>query len=78
MVKDIDELCWKISLTGGERVGIKILEWEIANARETRARCLVGRIGDERKINKEAFKSVLSRLWQTLGSVTFKEIQENI
>jgi hypothetical protein len=35
MVEDIEELCWKISLTEGERVGINISEGEIADARET-------------------------------------------
>jgi hypothetical protein len=38
----------------------------------------VGRIGDEKKVNKEAFKSILSRIWCTIRPVTFKEVQYNV
>lgn len=34
----------------------------------------MGRIGDERKINKEAFKDVLSHIWRIVGIVTFIEV----
>ena len=29
------------------------------------------------RVNKEAFKTVLSRLWQMVSSVVFKKVQEN-
>ena len=38
----------------------------------------MGRIGEEKKVNKEAFKDVLSRIWRIVGSVTFKEVQDNV
>ena len=60
-------LCGRISLIGGEKVGIKISEGEIAANREKRERCHVGRIGDEKIVNKEAFKSVLVRIWRGDG-----------
>lgn len=78
MGDDLKTLCRRISLIGGEKVGIKILEGEIAADREKGERCLVGRIGDERKVNKEAFKNVLSRIWRILGTVVFNEVQDNV
>ncbi|XP_059429026.1 uncharacterized protein LOC132162821 [Corylus avellana] len=31
-----------------------------------------------KKVNKDAFKTVLSRIWRTLGGVIFKELDDNI
>lgn len=77
MSNGIEELCGKVKLIGGEREGISISEGEVADGREKGEHCLVGRIGEEKKINKEAFKMVFSRLWKIVGSVVFKEVQEN-
>jgi hypothetical protein len=29
-------------------------------------------------VNKEAFRSVLSHIWRTVGPVVFKEVQDNV
>lgn len=62
MGDDLETLCGRISLIGGEQVGIKISEGEIVDGREKGERCLVGRIRDEKKLNKDAFRTVLSRI----------------
>jgi hypothetical protein len=59
-------------------VGIKISEGEVAADREKGERCIVGRIGDEKKVNKDAFKSVLARIWCIVGIVIFGEVQDNV
>jgi hypothetical protein len=76
MIDDVDKLCGKVALIGGEQDGIAITEGEVADSRERGERCLVGRIGGERKVSKEAFKTVLSWLWRMVGTVIFKEVQE--
>jgi hypothetical protein len=78
MGDDLETLCGRISLVGGEKVGIKIMEGEVAADREKGERCLVGRVGDGKKVNKEAFKKAFSQLWRTVGDVIFNEVQENI
>jgi hypothetical protein len=78
MADDIDKLCSKVTLIGGERNGITISEGEVAESREQGDHCLVGKIRDDRKVNKEAFKTVLMRLWRIVGSVVFKEVEENL
>lgn len=78
MAEELEKLCGKITLTEGERVGVVICEGEIADGREKGERCLVGRIGGERRVNKEAFRSVLSRIWRLSGSVLFKEVLDNV
>ncbi|XP_059457118.1 uncharacterized protein LOC132186993 [Corylus avellana] len=78
MGDDLETLCGKISLIVGEKVGIPVSEGEIVADREKGERCLVGRIGIEKKVNKEAFRNVLSRIWRTMGSVVFKEMQDNV
>jgi hypothetical protein len=78
MADDIDQLCSKISLTDGEKVGISITEGEVEEVRKKGELCLVGRLWSEKKTNKEAFKSVLSGIWRLRGRVFFKEIQDNL
>lgn len=78
MSEELERLCGKIALTEGEKVGLVISEGEIAEGRMKGERCLVGRIGGERRVNKEAFRTVLSRIWRLAGSVVFKEVQDNI
>jgi hypothetical protein len=78
MTEELEKLCGRVSLTDGEKQGLTIEEGEIADGREKVGRCLVGRIGVERKINKEAFKTIMSCIWRTVGVVIFKEVQDNI
>jgi hypothetical protein len=77
MEEGLESLCSKISLTDGERVGIKVVEGDVAEIREKSLNCLVGKLWTERPINKEAFQTVLSRLWRTVGQVIFRELQDN-
>ena len=77
-VDDLETLCGRIACIGGENIGISISEGDVAADIEKGERCLVGRIGGERKVNKEAFKTVLSQIWRMVGSVTFQEVQDNV
>jgi hypothetical protein len=64
MGDDLEKHCVEGSFSeGGGEVGIKISEGEVAADREKGERCIVGRIGDEKNVNKDAFKSVLARIW---------------
>lgn len=45
---------------------------------EKGAKCLIGRIWTDKKINKESFWTTLSRLWRTTDIISFKEIQDNL
>jgi hypothetical protein len=57
---------------------IDIGEEETKELRTKGSKCLIGRLGVAKNIHKEAFKVILIRIWRTLGSVFFKEIQENL
>lgn len=46
--------------------------------RANTTKCLVGRLGVPKRVNKEAFKSLLTRIWRTGGDIFFKEINENL
>jgi hypothetical protein len=74
MVDDVDKLCGKVAFIGGKRDGITIIEGEVVDSHKRRERRPVGRIWEEWKVNKEAFKSVLMRLWRMVGNVVFKEV----
>jgi hypothetical protein len=78
MAEEIETLCGKISLIGGEATCLTIYEGDVDEDRQRGDRCLVGKVGGDRRVNKEAFRTVLSRLWRTVGSVVFKEVQDNI
>jgi hypothetical protein len=62
MADQLGELCGKISLTKGESEGIKITEGEVEEVRVQGGKCLTGRIWMVKKVNNEAFKSVLSQI----------------
>ena len=74
MADGLDDLCVKISLITGEKVGKTITKREVVDVHEVRGRSLLGQIGDMRKVNKEDFKSILSRIWRTIRNVIFKEV----
>jgi hypothetical protein len=42
------------------------------------SKCLVGRLGVPKKINREPFKNLLSRIWRMAGEIFFKEIYDNL
>lgn len=64
--------------TKGETQGITIEDGETEELRGRGALCLVGKLGPVKKFNKEAFKTLLSRIWRVEGRIFFKEIQETI
>lgn len=70
-------LCSRITLASGEKKSISITKGEISDVRKKDELCLVGRLWSEKSTNMEAFKTVLSRVWRTIGNVVFKEIQDN-
>ncbi len=38
----------------------------------------MGRLGVPKKLNKEAFKAILVRIWRLVGRLFLKEIQEHV
>jgi hypothetical protein len=78
MADKIERLCSKVSLTEGEKEGIQVHEGEIAEGREIGERCLVGKLWSSKQVNREAFQTVLSRIWRLVGTVVFKDLQDNL
>jgi hypothetical protein len=78
MADELERLCSKVSLTEGEKEGIHVMEGDVAIGREMGTRCLVGKLWTERPANKEAFKTVFSRIWRLAKTVVFKELQDNL
>ncbi|XP_059458343.1 uncharacterized protein LOC132187940 [Corylus avellana] len=78
MADELETLCGKISLLEGEKIGTKISKGEIEETKIKGKNCLIGRVWTGKRVNKKAFKSVLSRIWRTVRRVVFKEILENI
>jgi hypothetical protein len=62
----------------GEQKGLQISDESIQELRVKGSRCLVGRLGVPKKLNKEAFKAILVRIWRPAVKVIFKEIQDNL
>ncbi|XP_059436243.1 uncharacterized protein LOC132169189 [Corylus avellana] len=78
MAEQLEKLWGTISLTEGEKNGIAITEGEIEEARAQGGRCLIGKLWMGKRVNKDALKTVLSRIWRTLGGIIFKELDDNI
>jgi hypothetical protein len=78
MTEQLEELYGNISLSKGEKAGIIIIEGEIEEVRVQGGWCLVRRIWMAKKVNKEAFKVLLTRIWRITRGVIFKELVDNI
>jgi hypothetical protein len=78
MADSIVELCENMSLTEGEQVGLCIHEDDTADLRMMWGKCLVGRLLTERRVQKDAFRISMAKLWRTIGSVIFKELDDNL
>jgi len=73
----VEKLGEGMRLSEGEKARIVITEDETADLRVRSGRCLIGRIMSDRRIQKEAFKAFMARLWKTTGKVSFKELEDN-
>jgi hypothetical protein len=78
MTEELKELCGRISLSEKEKIGIKVDEDDVCEARESIGKCLVGKVWTEKTVNREAFRSVMASVWRNVGRVRFKELHENI
>ena len=79
MVESRDQMGKKAIRTKGEKEGIAITEDDVGEIRAQGEYCSIGRIwAEKKKINKEAFKTVLSQIWHAEGCVPLKEMQENL
>lgn len=65
-------------LTKGEQVRIVVTEEDVGEARVHGAYCLVGKLWTNKKTNKEAFRTVLARIWRAEGRMSLKELQDNM
>jgi hypothetical protein len=64
--------------TKGEQTGISITDEDVAEAEEHGANCLIGKVWTKEKITKEAFKTVMAKIWRAEQSITFREVQDNL
>jgi hypothetical protein len=67
-----------LPLTEGEKKGIEIAEETVQDLRIKGSKCLIGRLGVPKKLNKEAFKAVLMRIWRPAGKLMINEVQESL
>jgi hypothetical protein len=65
-------------LSKGEQKGTEIVDETIEELRIKGSRCIVGRLGEPKKLNKDAFKAILVRIWRPAGRLIFKEILDNL
>jgi hypothetical protein len=65
-------------LTTREQQGVHIIDAETEDLRSKGELCLVGKMGVAKKLNKETFKAILTRIWKAEGQIFFKELQPNL
>jgi hypothetical protein len=67
MADKLEDLCGRISFAEAKKVGIKIEEGDVAEAKGAEGMCLVWKVWMDKNVNKEVFKSVLSTIWYIAG-----------
>jgi hypothetical protein len=78
MAEELAKLYGKISLTETEKIGIQVDEGDVAEAREVVGKCLVGKLWTEKKVNRKAFKNVMTSVWRLEGRIKYKDLRDNI
>lgn len=68
------ECVGRTPFNGGEKKGIKIAEEAVQDLRIKGSKCLIGRLGVPKKLNKEAFKAILMRIWKPVGKLMINEV----
>ncbi|KAK3211770.1 hypothetical protein Dsin_016476 [Dipteronia sinensis] len=71
------ELYENLSLAEQDGAILEILEEAQLEGVEDVDRCLVGRVLARKKVNREAFKSLIDQLWSPFGSVEIELIGDN-
>jgi len=67
MAVDYGDVLGAFPRTDREKQGILVEDGEIEDLRANGSKCLVGRLGVPKKINREAFKTLLTRIWRWGG-----------
>jgi len=74
MIEGGGNVLWGLPLSEGEQKGLEIVETSTQELCNKGNKCLVGRLGVPKKLNNEAFKSILLRIWRPAGKMNCKEI----
>ncbi|TXG64077.1 hypothetical protein EZV62_011071 [Acer yangbiense] len=75
--EELEKHCAALSIDGG----VPTLNIKIENHRESVlevCHCLVGRILSRKWVNREAFKAVITKIWNTMGDVEIEMVGENM
>ncbi|XP_041016155.1 uncharacterized protein LOC121258677 [Juglans microcarpa x Juglans regia] len=78
MDEELSELWSKFSLTEEERYEIVITDHDIDNNMKRGRLCLVGKVIADKKINKDAFKNTLLKVWKACVGVKIHEVGDNL
>jgi hypothetical protein len=78
MAEELGNFYGNLPFTEGESKEVDIGDEEMLELSTKGAKCLLGRLGVTKQIHRESFKANLIRIWRTVGSVFFKEIQEHL
>jgi len=78
MAGDYGEKVGNFPLTEGESKSIQLEVEEVEELRAKGKKCLVGRMGVQKRINKNVFRKLLIHIWRLAGDMFYKEIQDNL
>lgn len=76
MADDIETMCQHLSLSEKEKNAVKVDFADVEPNIERGERCLILSWLTDRHFNREAFKTTMTRVWQTSQSVSFKALGE--
>ncbi|TXG56336.1 hypothetical protein EZV62_017649 [Acer yangbiense] len=76
--KELARLCENLSIRDEDSEIHQIYEGLERDGVEDANHCLVGKVLSSRRVNREAFKSVIEQLWSPFGTVDIEVVGENI
>ncbi|XP_042952206.1 uncharacterized protein LOC122289287 [Carya illinoinensis] len=77
MAEELTNLNEGLCLTEVKKQEVLIPQEEVLLSEEKSKRCLAVLVITEKEVNKGAFRATMSKAWQVIGRVTFKDLGQN-
>ncbi|XP_042990668.1 uncharacterized protein LOC122317666 [Carya illinoinensis] len=78
MAEDITARWKSLKLTEEEQQEIVLSEEAVLSSNAKGELCLLAKIFNDRTANREAFRTTMSKIWNTEGWLTFKDLETNV
>ena len=78
MAEELEELCRRLHLSDNEKNHLRLRQAKVAYSKQEAQFSLLFKLLTRRPFNSEALKATVRNLWAVGGSVTIRDIEDNL